>query len=178
MKIRVDQLKDKPRNLSAVEEVSVYPTLAVVEESGECTFLGPLSVELVAAKEFDHIRVEGRVETRVRLACSRCLAEYEMDIASPFTIFYVSSTDVSKDEEVELAEQDLISVAFDGDEIDFTNEIAEQVLMEIPFKPLCSEDCKGLCAHCGVDLNEAGCNCEQLQTNIKFSVLNNFKAKK
>jgi len=158
--------------------VTAYPTLAAAAESGECSFLGPLSVDLVVVREFDHIRVEGRVETRISLACSRCLADYEFEIASPFTIFYVSSSDVSKDEEIELAEQDLISVAFDGDELDFTNEIAEQVLMEIPFKPLCSEDCKGLCANCGVDLNVATCDCTPSQANIKFSMLKNFKAEK
>lgn len=178
MKVRVDDIRDTVLDLSAVEEVTDYPTLAVLQESGECVFLAPLRLHLTVAREYDHIRVQGSVETRTRLACSRCLAEYETDIVSPFTIFYLRSAGVAQDEEVELAEQDLISVTFDGDEIDFTGEIAEQVLMDIPFKPLCREECKGLCANCGADLNLAECGCSRDQANLKFSVLKNLKLEK
>lgn len=178
MKVRVDEIRDKVLDLSAEEEVTDYPTLAALQESGGCAFLSPLRLHLSVAREYDHIRVEGRVETRTRLACSRCLAEYEAEIDSPFTIFYMRSAGVAQDEEVELAEQDLISVTFAGDEIDFTNEIAEQVLMEIPFKPLCKEECRGLCANCGADLNTTECGCSRSQANLKFSALKNLKVEK
>lgn len=178
MKVRVDEIKEKVRDLSAVEELSDYPSLAALQESGECTFLEPLHLQLAVSREYDHIRAEGRVETRARLVCSRCLAEYETDIVSPFTIFYLRSEEGGQDEEVELAEQDLISVAYEGDEIDFTDEIAEQVLVEIPFKPLCREECKGLCPQCGTDLNTAECGCSGQQANLKFSALKNLKVTK
>ena len=178
MKVRADEIKDKVRDLSAVEEVTDYPPLAALQESGECVFLQPLRLHLTVVREYDHIRAEGRVETRVRLACSRCLADYETDIDSPFTIFYLRSAGVPQDEEVELAEQDLISVTFEGDEIDFTGEIAEQVLVEIPIKPLCKEECKGLCPNCGTDLNTAECGCSGQQANLTFSVLKNLKVNK
>ena len=175
MKIRVDEIRDKVRELSALEEVVDYPGLVGLQESGECEFLAPLRLQLTVAREYDHIRAQGEVETRVRLTCSRCLTEYEMELVSPFTIFYIRSSGAAQDEEVELSEKDLVSVPFDGDEIDFTNEIAEQVLMEIPLKPLCREDCKGLCASCGADLNTAECGCGQAPTNLKFSALKNLK---
>jgi uncharacterized protein len=178
VKVRVDDIKDKVRDLSAVEEVASYPTLAALQESGECSFLAPLQLRLTVAREYDHIRAEGEVETRVRLACSRCLTEYEAAIVSPFTIFYIPSVGGSQDEEVELTEQDLISVTFEGDEIDFTEEIAEQILMEIPFKPLCREECKGLCPMCGTDLNTAECACSGQQANLTFSALKNLKVNK
>ncbi|HEY6874102.1 MAG TPA: DUF177 domain-containing protein [Geobacteraceae bacterium] len=178
MKVRVAEIKDKVLDLSAVEEVTDYPPLAALQESGGCAFLGPLRLHLTVAREYDHIRAEGRVETRVRLVCSRCLAEYEAAIDSPFTIFYMRSAGSPQDEEVELAEQDLISVTFEGDEIDFTDEIAEQVLVEIPFKPLCTEECKGLCPNCGTDLNAGECGCSGQLTNLKFSVLKNLKVTK
>lgn len=178
VKVRVDEIRDKVLDLSAVEEVTDYPPLAALQESGECAFLGPLRLHLAVVREYDHIRAEGRVETRVRLVCSRCLAEYEAAVDSPFTIFYMRSAGVPQDEEVELAEQDLISVTFEGDEIDFTDEIAEQVLVEIPFKPLCKEECKGLCPNCGTDLNTAECGCSSQQANLKFSALKNLKVNK
>jgi len=82
---------------------------------------------------------------------------------------------LDQDEDVELAEEDLISATYEGDEIDFTKEITEQVILAIPFKPLCSEDCKGLCIKCGAELNLAKCECSQDNMNLKFNALNNIK---
>ena len=179
MRIRIDEIKDKPRILSGVEDVAGYPALAAIQESGECLFLEPLQISLRVAREFDHIRVEGAVETRIRLACSRCLTEFESRLASTFTIFYIRSSGASQPEEdVELSEQDLVSVSFEGDEIDFGDEIANQVFMEIPFKPLCKEECKGLCPQCGIDLNTSDCGCGGSGQNLKFNALKNLKIHK
>lgn len=176
MRIRIDEIKDKPRRLSAVEEVSAYPSLSALVDAGECTFLEPLRIQLTVAREFDHIRVEGTVETRAMLSCSRCLAEYEASIAPAFTVFYIRSSGSPDSEEVELSEQDLVSVTLQGDEIDFTDEIANQVFMEIPIKPLCNDECKGLCPRCGSDLNMAECGCGGgSEPTSRFAVLKNLK---
>jgi len=179
VKIRVEEIKDKVIDLSAVEEVADYPVLAALQESGECTFHGPLRVNLAVAREYDHIRANGRVVTAVRLACSRCLSEFDAEIDSPFTVFYMpAAAGIFQDEEVELTGEDLVSATYEGDEIDFAKEISEQVITEIPFKPLCKEDCKGLCPVCGTDLNETGCDCKDELHNIKFGALKNLKIEK
>ena len=175
MKIRVDEIKGKLRRLSATEEATAYPVLAALQDSGECIFLEPLRTELNVAREYDHIRVEGQIETRVRLACSRCLTDYELGLAAQFTIFYIRSSGAIPAEEVELSEQDLVSLTFEGDEIDFIDEIANQVITEIPFKPLCNEECKGLCPQCGADLNAGECGCRNLEPVSKFSALKDLK---
>jgi uncharacterized protein len=176
VKIRVDEIKDKVLDLSAVEEAVVYPSLAALQTAGECTFLEPLRVQLTVAREYDHIRAQGRVTTRVRLGCSRCLAEYVADIDAPFTVFYLPvAAGMSQDEEVELTAEDLVSVTYEGDEIDFAGEISEQVLAEIPYKPLCREECRGLCPVCGVDLNVSDCGCKDESFNIKFGALKKLK---
>jgi uncharacterized protein len=100
-----------------------------------------------------------------------------MEIDSPFTIFYMRAAGLTLDEDVELAEEDLISAAYEGYEIDFTAEIAEQILLAIPFKPLCKEDCRGLCPSCGAELNETECACSKNQVNLKFTALQNLKIK-
>jgi uncharacterized protein len=69
----------------------------------------------------------------------------------------------------------LIATTYSGDEIDLTHEIEEQVAMDIPFKPLCGEECKGLCPVCGTDLNAADCGCSKEPVNLKFSALKDFK---
>jgi uncharacterized protein len=177
LKIRVDDIKEGAKVMTGVEPVSDYPSLAGMEEAGECSFLAPLDYHLTFTREYDLIRVHGRVETRVGLTCSRCLKEYESDISSPFTIFYSRATDLPLDEEVELAEEDLISASYTGDEIDLAPEIAEQVLLEIPLKPLCQDECPGLCSVCGADLNSGDCGCDRRNVNLKFSALTEFKVK-
>jgi uncharacterized protein len=178
VKIKIDALKDKAVELADEEAVAGYPTLMALEEAGECSFLAPLRIRLTVAREYDHIRVEGQVATTLGLSCARCLVEYRAEIASPFTIFFMKSTGTVQDEEVELAEQDLISATYEGDVIDFSEEIAAQIITAIPFKPLCSEECRGLCPSCGTDLNTAPCACGQDEVNIKMSALKNFKAAK
>ncbi len=177
VKIRVDDLKDRTVELSAEETVTNYPNLQAMEEAGECSFTAPLRVNLSILREYDHIRVSGRISTVLRLTCSRCLGDYSLGIDSPFTIFYMRSKETPMDEDVELSSEDLISVTYDGDEIDFTDEISEQIILAIPFKPLCREECRGLCSNCGTDLNSGECACSGKSVSFKFDALKEFKIK-
>jgi uncharacterized protein len=177
LKIRVADLKDKALHLEAEEPISDYPDLTAMAESGECEFLTPLRLDFTVAREFDHIRAAGKVETTVRIPCARCLTEFDREIASSFTVFYTKSAE-PLDEEVELAEEDLISKSYEGEEIDFAPEVAEQVIMEIPFKPLCREDCKGLCSSCGANLNDTVCSCDRVEGSFKFNALKGLKIDK
>ncbi len=178
MKIKVDDIKDAAKELTGIEQVGDYPSLAAMQDAGECRFTSPVELHLTVTREYDLIRVHGDVATRVSLACSRCLNEYELAIASPFTIFYSQAAGLPLDEEVELSEEDLVSATYEGDEIDLTPEIAEQVLLEIPFKPLCREECRGLCSVCGADLNVSECGCNRSETSLRFSALKDFKVEK
>lgn len=171
MKVRIADLKEKTLHLEAEEPVTDYPDLMSMTGAGECEFLTPLRISITVGREYDHIRASGRVETAVKIGCARCLTEFRTDIASSFTIFYTKAAGMPLDEEVELAEEDLISKSYEGEEIDFAPEVAEQVLMEIPFKPLCRDDCKGLCSNCGANLNETTCSCDKSGVNLKFSAL-------
>ncbi|MBT1075863.1 YceD family protein [Geobacter grbiciae] len=179
MKIRVDDITEQPKILSFQEPSEAFPSLAELQATGESEFLSPLMVELAVSKEYGHIRVKGSVTVKIRFVCSRCLVPFDADISSAFTMFYSEGSLIDSDEdEIELAEEDLISVFYEGDEIDFAPEIAEQVIMELPLKPLCGEGCKGLCVTCGADLNEGDCGCERTTFNLKFSALKNFKVEK
>lgn len=175
MKIRVEGLSDKPLHLAAREPAADFPALAELQEKGDCSFLEPLQLDFTAAREFDHIRVHGRIETKVRYKCSRCLAEYDAALCAEFTIFYTKTAKAPLEEEIALKEEDLLSASYEGDTIDFTNEVEEQVLMEIPLKPLCREECKGLCGTCGADLNNGECECARNAAGFTFSALKDFK---
>jgi uncharacterized protein len=177
LKIRVADITEKARILESTDSYSHYPALVKAQESGECAFISPISTSLSVAREYDHLRVHGNIGSSVKLTCSRCLSEYSTDIASSFTIIYTRSTENQPEDEVELGEEDLISATYSGDEIDFTDEIAEQVLLEIPYKPLCAEECRGLCFTCGADLNSMTCSCDESVVSLKFSPLKGLTVK-
>lgn len=179
MKIRVEDVKKKRVDLTEEEPAEHYPTLMEVEQNGEAAFTAPVRTGLSAIWEYGHVRVTGKVETAVRVSCSRCLEDYELPLSSEFTIFYSEAkAGEEMDEEVELSDEELISASYSGDEIDVEPEIAEQVLLEIPYKPLCTESCKGLCSNCGANLNEGECGCDRGEINLKMAALKKIKIEK
>lgn len=180
MKIRVEDTKKKRLTLAEEEPAEHYAPLAELQESGECRFTAPVQVEVTAFWEHDHVRVAGKVTTAVALSCSRCLSEYQTPLESGFTIIYTQARadEAPDDEEVELSEADLVAATYQGDEIDLDFEMAEQVMMEVPYKPLCREACKGLCTECGQDLNVAECGCSRGGINLKMSALQKIKIEK
>ena len=175
MKILLDHVKKKQVDLSEELPASHYPNLAAMEQAGECTFTEPVRAQISAIWEYGHVRASGHVESAVQLTCSRCLAEYPLTVSSDFTIFYTESKGEELDEEVELSDEELISATYTGEEIDLDPEIAEQVMLEVPYKPLCSESCRGLCPQCGADLNQGECGCDRGPVNLKMAALKKLK---
>ncbi|MDD2852949.1 MAG: DUF177 domain-containing protein [Desulfuromonadaceae bacterium] len=177
MKVTVEHIKDTPFVLHLDEAVDSFPLLAGMQNDNGCCITGRITGDIFATREFNTIRVAGRLVAPLELSCSRCLAEYVSSIDTSFTIFFrKETTGVSCDEdEIELGEMDLISSVYSGDEIDLTHEVEEQIAMEIPLKPLCSESCKGLCHVCGIDLNSSSCACGEQPTSLAFGALKNFK---
>lgn len=177
MKIIVDHIKDKPLALHIEKPVETFQLLAGMQEDQTCRFTGAIIGDFSAFREHNHIRVNGRLSVPVSLSCSRCLVDYESFVDTNFTLFFRKDVSVkyADQDDIELGELDLLSSTYQGDEIDLTHEIEEQVAMEIPLKPLCNDNCKGLCHTCGVDLNVSQCSCNTETTNFKFSALKNFK---
>lgn len=177
MKIAVEHLKDVPVSLHIDGVVDTFPLLVDMCSDKGLAITGRIVGDFVASREFDTIRVVGRVSTPLSLTCSRCLAEYSSYVDSSFTLFFrKGDTSLNHaEDELELSEADLLSSLYSGDEIDLTHEIEEQIAMEIPLKPLCDDNCKGLCHECGADLNTSACSCSKETVSLAFSALKDFK---
>jgi uncharacterized protein len=175
--VRLEDIRDKNAEISLELPGTIFPVLSEMIGSGEVVVTSPVRVELTAAHEFDHVRVSGRVETEIRLVCSRCCAEYDDNLGSTFELFYTKAQGPvpAQDEEIELSETDLVSVPYKGDEINLIPEVDEQIVMELPLRPLCSDDCRGLCTACGGDLNVTECGCRREVSSLSFGVLKNLK---
>jgi uncharacterized protein len=128
------------------------------------------------------IEVKGEITTLVRLPCGRCLKDYGTSLKSRFDLTYVHRTPgVQEDEvpdEVEISAAEMGLIYFEGEDINLQDGIQEQVIMALPVKILCGENCKGLCSSCGHDLNEGDCGCNRLPADGRFAALKNLKLDK
>ena len=108
----------------------------------------------------NQVFVTGHVETRVQVECDRCLQPVELLVSADFALDYIPGSDYESSEAAELTEAELSVAVFDGEAIDVDEIVKEQIVLAVPTRVLCREDCKGLCPKCGADLNTADCTCE------------------
>lgn len=98
-------------------------------------------------------------------ACGRCLNLYESKKETVLNGKLVGETNVENEGE----EENLIY--YTDNKLDLTEDIIDTIILNLPMKPLCSNDCKGLCQKCGINLNEEQCNCELEYVDPRFEKL-------
>lgn len=112
----------------------------------------------------------GRALCEADLDCSRCLEPYRTTLRGEIDF---SIQEVSDGRELnldELPENELI-VPANVDEVDITGPIREALILALPLKPLCREDCRGLCPVCGTNRNEHECECKVEKTDSRWDGL-------
>jgi len=125
---------------------------------------GPLNWTVDAQRVGEEIRIAGSLRGAVERSCSRCLEPARSAISRSFDLFFRQSDDaemIDEDDDVELSENDMRTSYFSGTQLDIGDIIREQVLLSLPMKVLCNEDCKGLCPVCGTNLNINTCQCPE-----------------
>jgi uncharacterized protein len=150
----------------------------------EYTVVAPVHLVMDVHRDRDAYRVTGRVQTRLRLECGRCLEPFEIPVDSAFELRYVpepvhASADDGKETagrrhdglEREVAEDDLTTAFYKDETLDLGELMHEQFVLALPMKPLCSETCKGLCPHCGTNLNKGSCDCKPAWTDPRLAAL-------
>ncbi|HEX6728068.1 MAG TPA: DUF177 domain-containing protein [Nitrospira sp.] len=138
------------------------------------------------------IYVTGVVEGTAVRQCVRCLKDFDDPLAFSLRVAYeweakttvtpakrdnVLKKKMTTDPEVEEKEQNDDLYHFSGDHLDLAPMLREQLILASPMHPLCSEECLGLCARCGKDLNEGPCRCGEEPTGSPFEVLRTMKEK-
>lgn len=180
MKIEIHHIPTDGLALEFKRPVREFPGLKALVDSGECEFVGALAIHLEVLPMRDFIRVKGRLDTRIRQVCGRCLAVFEAPLKSRFTLNYSKQIpqDVHKAgvEGIELTADQIGMIYFEGEEIDFTDAIQEQAILAIPLNAVCKPQCKGLCPRCGNDLNVAPCHCGAPSPDGPFAVLKEMKS--
>jgi uncharacterized protein len=152
---------------------------ALTREGDLFRIASPVRLHAELSKDGQKVRLIGRVAATLELECARCVEPYEMPVDAPFDIlFLAASEDVEKkddEDEAEVREDDLGVSYYRDDEIDLAEVIREQFYLALPMKPLCREDCKGLCPVCGANRNRETCTCQTEWVDPRMEPLKKLK---
>jgi len=165
------------------EELDLTPDDAVLA--------GPLAVSLDLTNIEGLVAVTGVLEGTIVRQCVRCLKEYEDPLAFSVRAAFVAEPksaprhpkriDPRKARaevvEVESEKEPDDQYHYQGNQLDLASMLREHVILSAPMQPLCSNDCLGLCAQCGKNLNEGPCQCAVEPPTPTFRVVQNMKRK-
>jgi uncharacterized protein len=175
MRIRVEEIPESGEFIDLDWGEDELSRFHVQEDPYRLHMKEPIHVYLEIHKNPDHIHVGGTIHGRMLLSCHRCLREVPQEIDEKVSFFLVAHRVGPAVEELELEEKDLDTEFFDGQVIDVDQLIAEQVLLALPLKVLCTASCRGLCPTCGANLNVEACRCPRETKQTPFSVLEKLK---
>ncbi|MFZ0731300.1 MAG: DUF177 domain-containing protein [Candidatus Sulfotelmatobacter sp.] len=122
-------------------------------------------------KIIQDIRLRGRLSTGLELQCARCLELVKQDVKREFELLYRPlGTDAGRDE-LSVTDAEAEIGYYQGDGLLLEDVLREQVLLALPLKVTCREDCKGLCPQCGKNLNQEQCSCSMEIEDPRWAAL-------
>ena len=135
----------------------------------------PAAVKGTVRRAGNDVSVNGHVDARVQVECDRCLKPVELPVSADFDLEYITGAEYESSSAAALSEEELTVSVFDGNGIDVDEIVKEQILLEVPARTLCRDDCKGICPECGADLNTGDCGCTPNEIDPRWAALKNFK---
>jgi uncharacterized protein len=146
----------------------------VAGEGDAYRIVAPVDLAFEIHKDKDKFRLVGTVDTELELQCSRCLEAFRLPVDAPFDLRYLPASAVSTDAEREVDDEDLETSYYENDAIDLNELLREQFYLALPMKPLCQDDCRGLCPQCGTNLNTDSCDCAPVWEDPRLAPLKNL----
>lgn len=163
MQINISSIKNE---VGASKHAELDETFNPIEFDGEdVKFKEPVRISLDITNAGDFFNVQGTVSTVIELNCGRCLENFNYVLEFDFNEDYYPVKEENKlleDEE---------GIPFTGEEINLEPEIKANIQLSIPMRQVCSEECQGLCTHCGVNLNKKQCGCKDDNVDPRMAVL-------
>jgi uncharacterized protein len=195
----VPPLKIPLREMPCHRHVEVGPTFvgqavaglamrAALERPDDDPEVGSAAADVDLYVEGENVFARGQLTGSVEVACSRCVGPVRVPIEEALQVTFMPAARIPDEEsaeaEVETADadvevdpdtEDLDVYPYHGEEIDLEPLLREQILLAVPFAPLCSDSCRGLCPVCGIDRNTGTCTCETALPDPRWSALKNLK---
>jgi len=151
------------------EQVYAPDQLALADEAFRLA--APVKLAFDIYKDKDQFRVIGAVQTTLEMPCSRCLEAFSWPVDASFDLRYQPHARNTGEGEREIEEDDLTTAFYENDTIDLGQLMREQLYLALPMKPLCGDDCKGLCPTCGTNWNKGTCDCSNQLEDPRLAAL-------
>ena len=151
MKIRIASLKEGGNRWQEM-------TTAAALEIDPAVYVNPVAVAIEADKRAGRISVVVTAETEGLFVCDRCGKEFTGSVGGNCSVVYLRREQALPDE---MPGDELRSFLLGQEELDIIPEVRDALLLSLPSKTLCREDCRGLCPNCGANLNDEECRCVQ-----------------
>jgi uncharacterized protein len=180
-RIHLEGAREKPL------EFSGETTLSVADLGGDpLVSLSPVRMSGTITPVDENYLLDGELTWSGELTCSRCVSPYAFSEAVPLHLRLRKRPATAgkpdkgrvaegEGEELEMDPGEIDVVPFDEPVLPFDEIAREQVLMALPMKPLCREECRGLCPQCGRDRNVSECSCETRPVDPRLEVLKSLK---
>lgn len=167
MKVRLDQIGDEPFTWDIRQEV---PPERLERE--DVVALSPIHWQGRIRRLDMGFLLEAGLDYEQTLSCQRCLEPVTEPVSAEIDLMVqTAETGDALAGELELDEEDFGVYSVDGEELDLDPLLIEQIQLAVPMRPVCREDCKGLCGSCGQNLNAGACDCDTGVTDPRWSGL-------
>ena len=172
MRINVSGLK------RAVGETKHYELKEEIKQAeaadNELQIIEPIELTLDVTNGGTYLEAKGTIKTAVRLVCGRCLESFDYPLVTDFNEKYVAAEVFGDQDDQETDEE---CITFTGDYIDLKPEVMAGIQLAIPMRQVCRDDCRGLCAKCGINLNRDKCRCADEDIDPRMAVLQDLLKK-
>jgi uncharacterized protein len=136
---------------------------------------GPVDLAIDVIKDAKKVRLTGRIRGTIECDCSRCLEPFAVPVDVALDLMFLPAGENAGEDEREVGEDDLGVSFYKDDTIDLAEVMREQFYLVLPMKPLCQEDCRGLCPVCGINRNRETCTCRSEWVDPRLDVLRSLK---
>jgi uncharacterized protein len=133
-------------------------------------FADPVTVDLKINYTENQYILRGQITTQAQTQCVKCLESFylHLDAEVGWAVQEVSDPQEFADQE---ATEDFWFIERGQTQIDITSRVREIILVGLPDNPVCRSDCRGLCAHCGKNLNDGPCDCRETKIDSRWGPL-------
>ena len=131
-------------------------------------FCGAIKIDVKLDKSISQIFLQTEIKAEGSFLCDRCLDNFHQELNTSYSMMYVqgarSTVDLNTEEEIQILRADM-------NYIDLDDDVRQYILLTIPQKLLCREDCQGFCPTCGVNKNIASCTCDAQTVDSRWDAL-------
>jgi len=154
------------------EGLHQYHFAELASEIGlEDAFLRDVRVDATLEKTGNQFYLRANIQAIGRFQCDRCVGQFDRPLTSSYQMHYV--WDGAETGSLDPAEVQAIPPGLSV--INIADDVRQTILLSVPLKVLCREDCKGLCAHCGKNLNEGACGCREIRSDSRWDKLRSLQ---